>query len=220
MTGSVGVHSPPPELWTLVVPVKRLAQAKSRLVELPHKRRAALALAFAADTVAAALRCPRVDGVVVVTDEAAASQLLTTLGAMVVADTPDAGLNPALVHGAMAAKRRYPASGVGALSADLPALRPVELERALRLAEPSASSFVADVAGIGTTMLVARSLAAFTPRFGTRSRSAHRAAGVREIDDDGLPSLRRDVDTAVDLWDAERLGVGPRTRAVLAGLDR
>jgi 2-phospho-L-lactate/phosphoenolpyruvate guanylyltransferase len=214
------VDAAPPVLWTLVVPVKRLAQAKTRLVELPDAHRAALALAFAADTVASALRCPHVDDVVVVTDEPAASDLLATLGATVVADTPDAGLNPALLHGAVEAKHRYPESGVGALSSDLPALRPAELQRALQLAESSASSFVADVAGVGTTLLVARNLAAFTPRFGTRSRSAHRAAGVGEIDDDGLPSLRRDVDTAVDLWDAQRLGVGPRTREVLANLDR
>jgi 2-phospho-L-lactate guanylyltransferase len=220
MTGSADVDAAPSALWTLVVPVKRLAQAKTRLVELPGAHRAALALAFAADTVAAALRCPRVDGVVVVTAESAAAHLLATLGAAVVADAPDAGLNPALVHGAIEAKRRYPESGVGALSADLPALRPGELQRALQLAESSTSSFVADVAGIGTTLLVARNLAAFTPRFGTRSRSAHRAAGVREIEDDGLPSLRRDVDTSVDLWDAERMGVGPRTREVLGNLDR
>jgi 2-phospho-L-lactate guanylyltransferase len=218
VTGSIGVETTPTDAWTLVVPVKRLARAKTRLVELPVDVRAELALAFAADTVAAALQCPLVDGVVVVTDEPAASLLLSSLGADVVADTPDAGLNPALVHGAVEAKRLYPVSGVGALSADLPALRPGELEHALDLSASISASFVADGAGVGTTLLVARSLDEFRPQFGPRSRAKHRAAGVREIESDALSTLRRDVDTQVDLWDAERLGLGPRTQGVLATL--
>jgi 2-phospho-L-lactate/phosphoenolpyruvate guanylyltransferase len=219
MEGSIGVQGRPPKAWTLVVPVKRLAKAKTRLGGLAPDRRAELALAFAADTVAAALRCSLVDAVVVVTDEPVASSALAALGAHVVADTPDAGLNPALIHGAIEAKRLHAASGVGALSADLPALRPTELEHALRDAESSPISFVADVAGIGTTLLVAWTLEKFVPRFGVRSRAAHRAAGVHEIEDDNLASLRRDVDTQVDLWDAQRLGLGPRTRQVLASED-
>jgi 2-phospho-L-lactate guanylyltransferase len=35
---------------------------------------------------------------------------------------------------------------------------------------------------------------------------------------EGIASVRRDVDTEVDLWDALRLGVGPRTKAVVADL--
>jgi 2-phospho-L-lactate guanylyltransferase len=35
---------------------------------------------------------------------------------------------------------------------------------------------------------------------------------------DGIASVRRDVDTEVDLWDALRLGVGPRTKAIAAEL--
>jgi 2-phospho-L-lactate/phosphoenolpyruvate guanylyltransferase len=220
MKGSISVHSTPPPAWTLVVPVKRLARAKTRLGDLAADRRAELALAFAEDTVAAALRCPLVDAVMVVTDEPAASRALADLGAHVVADAPDAGLNPALVHGAAQAKRMHPSSGVGALSADLPALRSAELEHALRRAESSPASFVADVAGIGTTLLVASTLDAFQPRFGPRSRAAHRAAGVREIEGDRLMSLRRDVDTLVDLWDAQRLGLGPRTREILSNASR
>lgn len=212
------METTPTDAWTLVVPVKRLARAKTRLVELPVDVRAELALAFAADTVAAALQCPLVDGVVVVTDEPAASLLLSSLGADVVADTPDAGLNPALIHGAVEAKRLYAVSGVGALSSDLPALRPGELEHALDLSASVPASFVADGAGVGTTLLVARSLDEFRPQFGPRSRAKHRAAGVREIESDALSTLRRDVDTQVDLWDAERLGLGPRTQAVLASL--
>ena len=70
--------------WSLVIPVKVLALAKSRLTGLAGPRRAELALAMAADTVAATVACPVVDTVIVVTDDAAAAADLSGLGAVVV----------------------------------------------------------------------------------------------------------------------------------------
>ncbi len=68
--------------WTLVVPVKPLARAKSRLADTAHDGvRPGLALAFAQDTVAAALACPEVADVAVVTDDARAGRELAGLGA-------------------------------------------------------------------------------------------------------------------------------------------
>ncbi|CAM5495714.1 Phosphoenolpyruvate guanylyltransferase [Streptomyces alboniger] len=56
--------------WTLVIPVKPLARAKSRLSDTAADGlRPGLALAFAQDTVAAALACPAVKDVAVVTDD-------------------------------------------------------------------------------------------------------------------------------------------------------
>ena len=60
----------------------------------------------------------------------------------------------------------------------------------------------------------------FAPRFGHRSRAAHRRAGVVELTDAGLASLRRDVDTEVDLYDAQRLGLGQRSVLALGELQR
>jgi 2-phospho-L-lactate guanylyltransferase len=205
-----------PTIWALVVPVKRFDVAKSRLRRLAGDLREQLALAFACDTVAAALACPSVGGLVVVTSEPSARDALGALGADVVPDVPDAGLNPALRHGVSRAAEGFPGCGVGALSSDLPALRPAELELALQAAAGHPSAFVCDATGIGTTMLVARSVTDFAPSFGRRSRSAHRAAGVHELDLEGIATLRRDVDTAVDLHDARRLGLGPRSAEVVA----
>ncbi len=201
----------------LVVPVKRLRAAKTRLGLGPAER-GELALASAADTVTAALRCPVVVGLVVVTDEPEAVDQLSALGADVVGDEPDSGLNPALTHGARRAATIHPGTAVGALSADLPALRPGELERALRAALRHPLALVADATGTGTTLLVARDPAAFDPAFGPASRTAHRRAGAHEVVLAGLQSLRRDVDTAEDLRAALDLGVGPRTAAVLRRL--
>jgi 2-phospho-L-lactate/phosphoenolpyruvate guanylyltransferase len=97
-------------------------------------------------------------------------------------------------------------------------LRMDELSEALRAAEQHRESFVGDLAGTGTTLYAAAAGVAFAPRFGGRSRAAHRAAGATELMLSGIPSVRRDVDTGVDLWDALRLGVGPRTKVVASRL--
>src|SRR3954469_22192278 len=54
--------------WAVVIPVKRLSLAKTR-IDLGPDLRADLALAMALDTVAACLACPRVGTVVAVTDD-------------------------------------------------------------------------------------------------------------------------------------------------------
>lgn len=207
-----------PPTWAVVVPVKRLEVAKTRLSRVAGPHRGALASAFAVDTVAAALQAPGVAWVLVVTDEPEVSRQVRELGAQTVLDVPAAGLNPALVYGAAVATRRSPELGVAALSADLPALRPAELGRALAAALAHPVSFVSDAEGTGTTLLAARPGEPFQPQFGHRSRAAHRAAGAVEITLDGLPTLHRDVDTEVDLVDARRLGVGPLTEALVSSL--
>lgn len=201
--------------WQVVVPVKALDRAKSRLSTRTAGRRRSLALAFALDTVGAALACPEVERVLVVGDDEV-REAVTALGAAWVPDPGD-GLNPAVVAGAAAAGGRGSAP-VAALVGDLPALRPDELGLALRLAEQVELGIVADSAGIGTTLLARRDGGDLAPRFGARSRAAHRAAGAVELEapPGALAGLRRDVDTEVELWDARRLGVGAATAAELA----
>ncbi len=207
--------------WTVVLPVKVLARAKSRLALLAGSRRADLALALASDTVSAVVACPDVTRVLVVTSDAKAGSRLAALGAIVVPDEPDGGLNAALRHGAAVASGRWPDSGVAALAADLPALRPGELSRALRAAAAVAAggaAFVPDAAGIGTTMYAVAPGVAFRPMFGGASRARHASAGAVELSLDGVPGLRRDVDTPEDLRAAVALGAGFRTAAVAGQL--
>lgn len=77
--------------WTVLLPVKVLARAKSRLAVLAGDRRGELALAFASDTITAVLRCPEVAHVVVITSDPVAGPPLTALGAVVVPDEPAYG---------------------------------------------------------------------------------------------------------------------------------
>ncbi|MEV7793674.1 2-phospho-L-lactate guanylyltransferase [Streptomyces sp. NPDC087512] len=205
--------------WTLVVPVKTLARAKSRLADTAHDGvRPGLALAFAQDTVAAALACPAVADVAVVTDDARAGRALAGLGARVVADEPGGGLNTALAHGAATVRASRPDAPVAALNADLPALRPGELARVLTAAAQFGRAFLPDAAGIGTTLLTAAPGRELAPVFGPDSRARHRASGAVELDLDAVDSVRQDVDTGGDLRTALALGVGPHTAAVAARL--
>lgn len=200
----------------MVVPLKPLAMAKSRLAEAAGAVRPALALAFALDTVAAVLECAGVVDVTVVTDDERASAELAGLGAFVVPDAPAAGLNAALRYGAGRVRERRPGAAVAALNGDLPALRPAELaavlEEALRAPE---RAFLADAAGPGTTLLAALPGVALSPAFGGPSRARHLASGAREILLPDVPTVRQDVDTPDDLRAALAYGPGPRTAALL-----
>ena len=237
--------------WTVLLPVKVLARAKSRLAALAGDRRGELALALASDTVCAVLACEEVARVIVVTSDPVAGPLLATLGAVVVPDEPsdltaglgahrtlasadiraDAGgvlgdlgvqdaLNAALRHGAAVAARRWPGTGLAALTADLPAVSPAELAGALRAAgaSPGRAAFVPDAAGVGTTLYAVPPGGEFRPLFGGASRARHAADGATELDLEDVTGLRRDVDTPDDLREALTLGVGPFTRAAAADL--
>ncbi|MGI9007114.1 MAG: 2-phospho-L-lactate guanylyltransferase [Streptosporangiaceae bacterium] len=203
-----------PLIWSVVIPVKVLARAKSRLAGLGPGERAAVALAMAADTVAAALASPVVGAVVVVSDDPSVLAQAQALGAVVIPDGPGQGLNEAMTAGARHAAARWPGSGVAALTADLPALSARELTEALTAAGRAGQAFVPDAAGSGTTLYAATPDATFRPLFGPQSRTRHRLAGAAELDLPGIPGLRQDVDTLADLGAAERIGLGARSSSV------
>jgi 2-phospho-L-lactate guanylyltransferase len=195
--------------WGLVVPVKRLALAKTRLSSYGDATRQDLALSFARDVVTAALSAETVAEVLVVTDDERAAEALAAAGVHVVGDAPDAGLNAALEHGASLLDS---ALGHAAVSADLPALRWRDLDAALGAVPVGGRGFVVDSAGTGTTLLAAAPGIALGPGYGLGSRATHLKSGAVELP--GAPGLRLDVDTPDDLAEALRLGVGAATAAV------
>lgn len=199
--------------WGVVVPVKRLSLAKSRLAAYGDPARGRFALAFAADVVVAAREVARV---LVVTDDEAVAATLQALGAEITPDDPDAGLNPALSHGADLLREHDATLGVATLSADLPALRAADLLAALDQVAVGQRGFVPDMAGTGTTLLAAGPGTALLPHFGPGSRALHLASGAAELVA-GL-GLRHDVDTPEDLEAALRLGVGAHTLQVAGAL--
>lgn len=205
--------------YVAVVPVKPPTIGKSRLLGPTDQERRQLAEAFALDTVAACLDAARVAQVLVATDDAAFSTRFAALGCATIPDGDTTDLNAALRQAVAEAGRRWPTLSPVALCADLPALRPPDLDLALGLADGATPAFVADAAGTGTTLYLAP-YDGFDPRFGVDSRRAHLAAGALEIPGE-LPTLRHDVDDLDDLRAALALGVGPETEHLagrLAGL--
>lgn len=201
------------QIWTVLVPVKRLDVAKSRLRgTLDDVSHQALALALAQDTVVAARSCPTVDAVLALTDDEEAAAALESLGARVHPEPPGGGLNETFIHGASLVTD----TPVAALTADLPALRPLELAAALRSAAdspPDVRRFVADTPGTGTVLLTSPIGTPLDPRFGADSATAHAESGAVPLTGP-WPTLRRDVDTPGDLAAAAILGLGRHTAAL------
>jgi 2-phospho-L-lactate guanylyltransferase len=211
--------------WTIVVPVKQLSAAKSRMTSAGLSDVGALALAFFQDTLAATTGFAAAPGVIVATSDARVAQWAHGLGCRVFDDSSQTGINAAARAAAASIE-----GNLAVLVSDLPCATPAALATWLDSAAQYATAFVADAAGTGTTMWTRRAGQPIDTRFGERSRAAHRAAGAVDLAaqrDGNLPDedaadrarLRRDVDTPEDLADALRIGVGPHTAAAVVGTD-
>src|SRR5437773_870514 len=107
--------------WHLVVPVKGGATAKSRLHPPPGIARADLAMALAADCLAACCEGMPPGRVAVVTSDPRVARVAATLGATLVPD-PGRGLNAAVAAGRDRVVAGDPSAAVAVLLSDLPAL--------------------------------------------------------------------------------------------------
>jgi 2-phospho-L-lactate guanylyltransferase len=196
----------------LVIAVKRLAAAKTRLAPVfSAATREAVVLAMMVDTIKAALAVPALLTVTVVTPDQVAAEAALGMGAHVVADpTPDGHRNP--LNNAISAAEtviRDSTSNIVALQGDLPALQPQELAEAIAAARSYPRSFVGDRHGTGTSALFAFGVG-LEPLFGPDSARRHQHSGAIELTG-AWPGLRCDIDTPDDLLVARRLGVGTAT---------
>ena len=198
---------------TVVVRVKPAALGKTR-VSVARSDREALARAIALDTIAAVAATARVRRVLVVTDDAEVRAQVAQWPAVdVLAEGDVRGLDAAIAMGADAAGVTAPRA---ALLGDLPALTSRDLDAALTLAGEVERGLVPDAEGTGSTLVTARPHAVWVSAFGADSAARHRLLGCADLAVPRDSTLRRDVDTAVQLAEAVALGVGPRTAAVLA----
>ena len=212
--------------WDVLIPVKRLAAAKSRLGDVDDAHRRRLALSFATDAVTAALAVTAVGRVLVVTEDPIVAAQLSVRGAEIVGETRGHGLNAAIEAGLDALAATGDAQRIAIMTGDLPAVSPDEIAAALAAAAGLRLGVLADAEGTGTVLLTTdataeggATAAALTtsavrpvPRFGPDSYARHRAAGHVPIPGD-YPGLRRDVDTQADRREARRLGLGAATCA-------
>lgn len=200
--------------WTAILPVKALADAKSRL-HVPAAP--SLALAFLSDALAAVAATPTVSEIIVATSDPGVADIANAAGATVVDDTGHPGINAAAAH---AARSRPATGGVVVMVSDLPCLTSPALATALRLATLHRTAFLPDLAGDGTTMWFSQDGVVATA-FGPQSRAAHTALGCVDlatrhpVNTASLRAARCDVDTVAALDEARALGVGPATAAAL-----
>lgn len=199
--------------FVVLVPVKDPDVGKSRLL-VPAHLRPGLASAFALDTLHAARDAKGVAEVVVVTADEGFAAVAADLGFARLDDSGD--LNQSLAAAAAAVREQHPTASPVALCADLPCLRPADLEDALRAVPGGAAAFVADAAGSGTTMYAAP-YDDFAPGFGHASAAGHARSGAVPLAGD-LLTLRHDVDDESSLVAAMRLGVGRFTQDVVTVL--
>jgi 2-phospho-L-lactate guanylyltransferase len=213
---------------TVVLPVKRLDDAKHRLTALlapPERRR--LMTAMLDDVLDALERVEVTHELMVVTRDPDAADAARARRAMVVADAVDAGHSAAALVGIRAALDRG-ARRVLLIPGDCPLMAPADVEALLeRPSTPGGGVvIVPDRAGAGTNALLLEPPDVIAPAFGPGSHARHRAAArhagvAAETQRPG--SLVLDVDTPDDLRAladalAERSGTAPRTAAVLAAL--
>ncbi len=190
--------------WTVLVPLKALPAAKSRLAaSVPAHWHPELVAAIRADTLRAVDAATAVARVLIVADVEGVAE-----GALVQSSP---GLNGALRDGAEFARQHWAADGVAALVGDLPALHGEDLDAALAAAATHLRAYVADATGAGTTLLTAAPGVVLNPRFGAGSARRHAQHCVPL---DAAAGLRNDVDSAADLAAAMTLGVGPATSAL------
>jgi 2-phospho-L-lactate guanylyltransferase len=190
----------------IVVPY-RGESGKQRL-EAPDEVRTKLALAMLGDVLTA---CVVAGHTLLVTNDPAARELATELGAETVAD-PGGGQGAAVAAGL----ERVGAGPVVIVNADLPCVVPHDLRTLAGAAEVGAFGLV--VADDGTTNALALPQASlFSPLYGPGSAErfrAHAEASGFAAAEAAIPNLSDDVDTTADL-ERVALRAGPRTQAAL-----
>jgi 2-phospho-L-lactate guanylyltransferase len=208
-----------------LVPVKRLAAGKSRLLpEFARDQLHALSLAMLGDVIEALSATPSLDRIAVVTPDAEVAATARAAGALALL-RPDPGLNPALDAGAedLGLEGDEPLLVV---LGDVAGARPEDLEALFEtLRELGGRGVVlAPSADGGTSALLRAPADAIPSRFGPQSAKAHREAAAEA----GLPfrelplaSLEVDLDQPEDVARFLASGSGgTRTRALLHRLKR
>ena len=193
----------------VIVPVKRLTAAKSRLQPvLSARKRRLLARALLDHTLKVLCGLKGIEGIMVVSKDRAVLAAARKFGALSVFEGKCDGLNRALARAAAEAVRRG-AKAMLVLPADLPLLRAQDLRQAMRMANlPPFVVIAPDRAERGTNLLYMAPPGVVRFSFGERSFRRHlqsaRRAGVEAAICRRL-GLAHDVDRPEDLADIDGL---------------
>ena len=194
---------------TAILPVKRFARAKTRLLggAIGPQERAALLRGMLADVLAAIGRSETTERVVVVTGEGRAERIAIEAGRRigvpveVLQDPDDRGHSEAATLGIVRAKAMG-AECVALLPGDCPLLDPAELDGAIGRMTGASVAVVPDRHGTGTNGLLMAPPDAIGPAFGPHSCERHLDRAARagwSTSRQEIPSLALDLDTPEDL---------------------
>ncbi len=217
---------------TVILPIKRFAHAKTRVVEtIGPPGRAAILRAMLADVLVALDRAREVERVILVTGEGRAEKVAMERAKRsptpfeVLQEPADHGHSEAATLGIVRAKA-LGATCTALLPGDCPLLEPTELDSALSSFAEGTVGVASDHHGTGTNGLFLSPADAIGPAFGPGSCERHldraqRAGYEAKLLD--IPSLALDLDTPDDLEAlasllAENPERAPLTAAALAEL--
>jgi 2-phospho-L-lactate guanylyltransferase len=209
------------KVWS-IVPVKRFAVAKSRLIPvLDAEERATLARLMFEDVLDVLLHSKAVlAGVAVVTSDKNAATLAHSRGAAVVLDGEDDGINAAVRHAI--AQIAGEDDGVIVVPSDIPQVTPGAIAVAVQAVASPGTLAIAAADDGGTNLLACRPAGAIPLHFGPRSFERHcRAASQAGITVQALhvPQLVPDLDRPEDLRRFVALNSQTRTHEFLSRLD-
>jgi len=208
-------------IWVLV-PVKRLDRAKSRLSpHLDSAERAMLASAMLRDVFDAIGGASDPVGILVITGDPDAAALARDAGAIVLDDPHETGTNDAVRQGIAWLSSRG-VDGVAVIPGDIPFVTAGELEAVFSAMRSDDLVVVPATRDGGTNVLAMSPPDLIAPSFGSGSFAKHRenaaATGI-------TPSVLilegagHDIDVAGDLVLSAVPDGGRRTRGLLAGLN-
>jgi 2-phospho-L-lactate guanylyltransferase len=188
------------ETWALV-PVKRFAQAKSRLSSiLSATERAHLAETMLRDVLGNLGATRSLTGIAVVSADPEAVAISKSFGAAVMYDSAEAGINAAVQCG-LDALCPY-GRRVLVIPSDIPFARPSDFENIIALLEHTPVALVPALSDGGTNALAMRSPDLLQPQFGEESFRLHRElARRRRLGCSVLKSdqIGTDIDGPLDL---------------------
>ena len=189
------------DIW-IVVPVKRLSHAKTRLRDvLTGAERALLAQTMLRDVLGVLRRVRGLAGALVVTDDPDVTHIAAALECEVVPEGGEAGLNAAVMRG-VARLERERQSGVVVLPGDVPLVTQDEIERVLLALHEWPLVLVPAKRDGGTNLIASRRPGLLVPQFGEASFQRHLSdARARRIEARVLnvPGIGSDVDNPCDL---------------------
>jgi 2-phospho-L-lactate/phosphoenolpyruvate guanylyltransferase len=197
--------------WWVIVPMKDMTRAKTRLAESRGQRRQ-FAIVMARDTLCAVVNADAVEGVLVVCEREEDVESFALPGVSVVV-RPGLDINDAIRAGVALVRFGGDSRNVAALPGDLPYLSSSELDVVLERAASVPRAVVGDRTGRGTTLLTARTGVELEPRYGPGSLAQHLDTGATQLSVPAWSGIRRDVDLQSDL--APTPALGRRTSALL-----